>query len=74
MWIPSIQEEVSDEFTPRIGTHCKSHGENSDWDFHKVAKYEPFKKFSLSDLSGSYHVKYTYKIFSEILTGVEYFE
>ena len=74
LWIPSIQEEVADEFPPKIGTQYKNRGENSDWDFYKVAGYKPFKIFTLSDLDGNYHVRYTYKKLNDNQTEMEYFE
>lgn len=74
LWIPSIQEEVSDEFPPKIGTKYKNHGKNSDWDFYKVVEYVPNKIFTLSDLKGSYHVRYTYKKLDGNQTEMEYFE
>ncbi len=74
LWIPSIQEEVSNEFPPKIGTQYKNRGENSDWDFYKVIEYESFKIFTLSDLEGNYHVRYTYHKLNHNQTKMEYFE
>ena len=74
LWIPSIQEEFSDEFPPKIGTQYKNRGENSEWDFYKVIKYAPFKIFTLSDLDGNYHVRYTYRKLGDNKTEMEYFE
>jgi len=74
LWILSIQEEISDEFPPKIGTQYKNHGENSDWDFYKVVEYVPSKIFTLSDLNGNYYVRYTYRQLSNNKTEMEYFE
>jgi uncharacterized protein YndB with AHSA1/START domain len=74
LWILSIQEEVSNEFPPKIGTQYKNRSKNSDWDFYKVIEYEPFKKFTLSDLKGNYHVRYTYTKLGDDKTKMEYFE
>jgi len=74
LWIPSIQEEASDEFPPKIGTKYKNRGKNSEWDYYEVVEYEPFRIFTLSDLIGNYHVKYTYKKLNENQTEMEYFE
>jgi len=74
LWIPSIQKEVSDSFPPKIGTQYKNCDKNSDWDFYKVIEYEPLKIFTLSDLSGNYHVKYTYRQLNDNKTEMEYFE
>jgi hypothetical protein len=74
IWIPSIQEEVADEFPPQIGTRYKNRGENFDWNFYKVTEYEPSKIFTLSDLEGNYHVRYTYKKLDTNQTKMTYFE
>lgn len=74
LWIPSIQEEIADEFPPRIGTQYRNHGKDSDWDFYKVLEYEPNKTFTLCDLEGNYHVKYSYKELNNNQTEMEYFE
>lgn len=74
LWIFSIQEEVSDEFPPKVGTQYKNRGKNSDWNFYRVVEYEPSKIFTLSDLNGNYHVRYTYKKLTETKTEMEYFE
>ena len=74
LWILSIQEEVSDKFPPKIGTQYKNRGKNSDWDFYTVVEYEPSKIFTLSDLNGNYHVRYTYKKLTDTKTDMEYFE
>ncbi len=74
LWIPSIQEEISDRFPPKIGTRYKNRGVNSDWDFYKVAEYDLNKIFTLSDLDENYHVKYTYRKLKNNQTEMEYFE
>ena len=74
LWIPSIQEEIAEDFPPRIGTQYKNRCEGSDWDVYKVIEYEPNKIFTLSDLNGNYHVRYTYKKLSDGQTEMEYFE
>ena len=74
LWIPSIQEEVADEFPPIIGTQYKNRSENSDWDMYKVIEYESSKIFTLSDLEGNYHVKYTYRKLNDDQSEMEYFE
>ncbi|MBU4085987.1 MAG: hypothetical protein KKB21_00240, partial [Nanoarchaeota archaeon] len=74
LWILSIQEEFSDEFPPKVGTQYKNRGENSVWDFYKVIEYKPSKIFTLSDLDGNYHVRYTYRKLNNNQTEMEYFE
>ena len=74
LWIPSVQEEISDEFPPKMGTQYKNRSENSDWNFYKVIENKPFKVFTLSDLEGNYHVRYTYHKLNNNQTEMEYFE
>ncbi|MFH1751830.1 MAG: SRPBCC family protein [archaeon] len=74
LWIPSIQEEVSDEFPPKIGTRYKNRGKNLDWNFYKVVDYQPNRTFTLSDLNRNLYVKYTYKKLGDNQTKMEYFE
>jgi len=74
LWIPSIQEEIAEEFPPKIGTQYKNRDESSNWDFYKVIEYEPNEIFTLSDLDGNYHVRYTYKKLGKNRTEMEYFE
>jgi uncharacterized protein YndB with AHSA1/START domain len=74
LWIPSIQEELADEFPPKIGTQYKNRGESFNWDFYRVMEYHPPKIFTLSDLNGDYHVRYTYKKLDDNTTEMEYFE
>lgn len=74
LWIPSIHEEIAEEYPPKIDTQYKNRGQDSEWDFYKVVDYEPNKIFTLSDVNGNYHVRYTYKKLSERQTEMEYFE
>ena len=61
LWIDSIEEEISSEYPPRIGTEYKNQGNNNDWDCCKVIEIEQDKLFTLSDLKNNYHVQYSYK-------------
>ena len=36
LWISSIQEEIAEEYPPKIGTQYKNRGEGNNWDFYKV--------------------------------------
>jgi len=74
LWIPSIAEEVAEEYPPQIGTQYKNRGNNSDWDFYKVVEFQKDKIFILSDLENNYHVKYAYRKFNYNQTEMEYFE
>ncbi|MCK5466588.1 hypothetical protein KAI56_03805 [Candidatus Parcubacteria bacterium] len=74
LWIPSIIEELSEEYPPKINTRYKNRGGNSDWDFYRVMEFEKNKVFTLTDLDGNYHVKYTYRKIDNNKTEMEYFE
>jgi len=74
LWIPSIVEEISEKYPPRVGTLYKNHGENSDWDCYIVSEFEKNKIFTLTDLKGIYTVRYTYEELDKNQTKMEYFE
>lgn len=74
LWIPSVVEEIAEEYPPKIGTHYKNRGDNSDWDFYKVIEFQENKVFTLSDLKDNYHVRYGYKKINDTQTEMEYFE
>ncbi len=74
LWIPSIVEEVIDEYPPKIGTQYKNRGEGTEWDFYKVVELQNNKLFTLSDLEDNYHVKYSYRKINENQTEMEYYE
>jgi len=74
LWIPSIQEEIAEEYPPKIGTQYKNRGQKSDWDYYKVLEFELNKVFTLSDLNNNYHVRYTYKKLIDKQTKMEYCE
>ena len=74
LWIPSIDEEIAEEYPSKINTQYKNRGKDSDWDFYKVLEFEENKIFTLTDLEGNYSVRYTYKKLSDNQTEMEYFE
>jgi len=74
LWIPSIDEEIAEEYPPKIGTQYKNRGNDSDWDFYKVVEFQNDKIFTLSDLENNYHVKYSYRKINDNQTEMEYFE
>jgi len=74
LWIPSIKEEVAEEYPPKINTKYKNRGEKSSWDYYKVVEFQKNKVFVLSDLDENYFVKYTYRKLNERKTEMEYFE
>ena len=74
LWIPSIEEEIAEEYPPKIGTQYKNRESNSDWDFYKVVEFQENKIFTLTDLDENYSVKYTYRRLNDNQTEMEYFE
>ncbi len=74
LWIPSIEEEIADEYPPKIGTQYKNRGKDSNWDFYKVVEFQENKIFTLTDLDENYSVKYTYRKLNDNQTEMEYFE
>jgi uncharacterized protein YndB with AHSA1/START domain len=74
LWIPSITEEVAEEYPPKINTRYKNRGENSDWNEYKVVDFQKNKSFVLSGLDENYFVKYTYRKLDDNKTEMEYFE
>ena len=74
LWIPSISEEISDEFPPKINTRYKNRGESDNWDEYKVVDIKKNEVFILSDLDENYFVKYTYRKLDDNKTEMEYFE
>ena len=74
LWIPSISEEVSDEYPPKINTIYKNRGEDNNWDKYKVVDFQKNKVFILSDLNENYFVKYTYRKLDKNKTELEYLE
>ena len=74
VWIPSIHQEVADEFPPKIGTQYKNRSKDSGWDFYKVTKYVQGRIFALSDLDDNYHVQYSFKKLNNNRTKMTYLE
>jgi len=74
LWIPSISEEVADEYPPKINTKYRNRGDNNNWDEYKVVDYQKNKVFILSDLDDNYFVKYTYRQLDNNKTEMKYFE
>ena len=74
LWIPSIDEEVADEYPPKIGTQYRNRGNGSDWNVYKVLEFENNRLFTLTDEENNYVVKYSYKKLDDNNTEMEYFE
>ena len=73
-WIPSIEEEIAEQYPPKIGTIYKNRGKEPNWNTYKVVEFEKNKKFTLINLENDYSVIYTYKKISDNKTEMEYFE
>lgn len=74
LWIPSISEEVADEYPPKINTEYRNRGDNLDWNKYKVVDFEKNKIFILFNLEDKYFVKYSYRKLNDNKTEMEYFE
>ncbi len=74
LWIPSVEEEIAEEYPPKINTQYKNRGKEPDWDFYKVVEFDKNKVFTLTDLDENYSVSYTYKKLGDSQTEMEYFE
>jgi len=74
LWIPSIDEEIAEEYPPKIGTIYKNHRTDSNWNIYKVVEFEPNKLFMLTEKNGNYSVRYIYREIDENTTELTYFE
>ena len=74
LWVPSIEEEVTNEYPPKINTQYKSRGKDSDWNCYRVSELKESKLFKLTKLDESYAVRYTYKKIDDVSTELEYCE
>jgi len=74
LWIPSISEEVADEYPPKINTEYRNRGNKTDWNKYKVVDFEKNKVFILFNLEDKYFVKYSYRKLDNNKTEMEYFE
>ena len=64
-WIPSIEEEKSEQYPPKIGTIYKNRGKEPKYNTYKVVEFEKDKKFTLKNLENKYFVRYTYRKINE---------
>jgi uncharacterized protein YndB with AHSA1/START domain len=74
LWIPSIKEEICDEYPPKVNILYKNRGNSPEWTTYKVVEFERNKIFTLTDQNGNYSVRYTYRKINENVTEMEYFE
>lgn len=74
LWIPSIKEEVCEEYPPKIGVEYRNRGEDGEWDVYQVLEFEKDSVFTLADKEKNYHVRYTYTELDDNKTEMEYHE
>jgi len=74
LWIPQIDEEVSDRYPPKISTIYKNHGKSGKWNHYAVTEFEKNKLFTLKSEDNNYFVRYTYRKINEKITEMQYFE
>lgn len=71
LWVPFIEEEIADEFPPKIGTEYKNRRGNS-WNISKVTEYETNKVFKLEN--DVFSVRYSYRKINDNSTELVYLE
>lgn len=71
-WIPSLTEEVADEYPPKAGTLYKNRRENGEWNVYRVVKFIPNRSFVMSEGDGNFSVRYTYKEIGDNTTALTF--
>jgi len=71
LWVPFVDEEIADKFSPTIGTLYKSRRKES-WNTSKVTKYIPNKLFKLEN--AIFSVTYLYEEMDADITKLTYLE
>jgi hypothetical protein len=74
LWIPQINQELSDKYPPEINTVYKNTGNLGKWNYYKVIEFEKDRVFALKSSDGNYFVKYSYKKLGKARTEMQYFE
>ena len=74
LWIPSIEEEIAEEYPPKIGTIYKNRRADSNWNEYTVVEFEPNKSFTLTEKDDNYSVRYIYRKIDDNTTELTYFE
>ncbi|MFA9289328.1 MAG: SRPBCC family protein [Weeksellaceae bacterium] len=73
-WVYSIQQEETNESPVRQGTIYKNSNAQGEWSEYVVSEFKENELFTLSQVGGSYHVRYTYTPITDNQTQLEYFE
>jgi len=71
LWVPFIEEEIAEEFPPKIGTVYKNRRGDS-WNTSIVMKYETSRLFKLEN--DVFAVTYSYKKIKDNSTELVYLE
>ncbi len=71
-WVPSITEEVADEYPPKTGTLYRNRRENGEWSVYRVVEFIPNRSFVMSEGDGNFSVQYTYKEIDENMTELTF--
>jgi uncharacterized protein YndB with AHSA1/START domain len=60
-WFTSIKEEIASETPVKLGTKLKNRGDDkNNWNLYEITEFEKNKTFTLSQIGGGYHVRYTF--------------
>ena len=71
LWVSFIDEEITDEYPPKIGSVYRNRRGDS-WNDSVVSEFEPNRVFKLEN--DTFSVKYSYKKISENETEMQYLE
>jgi len=71
LWVSFIEEEITEEYPPRIGTIYRNRRGNS-WNESVVTEYKPNELFKLEN--DTFSVQYNYKKITENSTELTYLE
>ena len=73
-WFTSIKEEIASETPVKLGTKLKNRGDDkNNWNLYEITEFEKNKTFTLGQIGGEYHVRYTFRK-NGTGTDFEYYE